>query len=551
MFVRVCARILLFGGVSVFCAYGSAALPQEIAEEAPAASPMTATAQERIDLALDRAIDLDFVETPLAEVAEFIAEQANAQVVISRDAIEEAGLSDELPVTKRLTQVKLRHALEWILDDLDLTFVVRDEAIEITTPDEAQKSYMPKAYPVREIAALPEDPEVLDHDSLIEAVTTAVAPNTWEDVGGAGAIGALGEMLIVTQSEAAQRKIAALLAAMGELKKKYAEAGDAPVVEPIELATSQPTASLLAKVKGERVEVDFLEAPLAEVVAFLSEMTHLKFELDIRGLEDSGLGADVPVTFQASDALLSHVLTRMLRELDLTWVCDRERVLITTPERAALRPTIKLYPVRDLATSEGEMQAPAMALRGSLPGFVEGETWSDYGGAGSVVAVPVLDALVVAQSDEVHAKIEEFLASLRQAQRTAGVAPRAPVAAPGELQIKVYRPLAGELGGAVAGELMPIVRQFVEPQSWSGQGSMEVLSGALVVRHTADAHRQIRKLFRTIGLPVTTEGSYSSAPLGMAGAAGGMGGGGLGGGGGMGGGMGGGGGFFKVESRDD
>ena len=55
----------------------------------------------------------------------------------------EAGL-----VTADLSGVSLRSALRIILGELDLTYVIRDEILMITTPEEAELQEVTKLYPV-------------------------------------------------------------------------------------------------------------------------------------------------------------------------------------------------------------------------------------------------------------------------------------------------------------------------------------------------------------------------------------------------------------------
>jgi len=91
---------------------------------------------------LERKVTFDFVETPLRDVVAFMQQISGANIILSERAV--AGLLNP-EVTLKANDMKLGQALYWILDTLDLVYVVRDEAIHITTAkraaEAAQQSY--------------------------------------------------------------------------------------------------------------------------------------------------------------------------------------------------------------------------------------------------------------------------------------------------------------------------------------------------------------------------------------------------------------------------
>ena len=54
-------------------------------------------------------------------------------------------------MTKTLRSITLRSALRLILKDLELTYVVRDEVLQITTPEDAESQLITKVYPVGDL----------------------------------------------------------------------------------------------------------------------------------------------------------------------------------------------------------------------------------------------------------------------------------------------------------------------------------------------------------------------------------------------------------------
>lgn len=104
--------------------------------------------------ALAKPIDFDFVDTPLEEVAKFIGEKAKVNVVLAVRKLEEIALTPETPVTKELQGVSLRAALRVLLTDLELTYVIRDECLIITTFDDANSQLTLRIYDCRDILAM-------------------------------------------------------------------------------------------------------------------------------------------------------------------------------------------------------------------------------------------------------------------------------------------------------------------------------------------------------------------------------------------------------------
>ena len=54
-------------------------------------------------------------------------------------------------VTVSLSGVTLRSALKLMLKEIDLTYVIRDEVLKITTPEEAENELLTKVYPVADL----------------------------------------------------------------------------------------------------------------------------------------------------------------------------------------------------------------------------------------------------------------------------------------------------------------------------------------------------------------------------------------------------------------
>jgi hypothetical protein len=97
--------------------------------------------------------DLEFVETPLKDAIAFLAEKHEIPIVLNVKKLEEAGINVDTPITQRLKGITLRSALRLVLGELELTYVIKDEVMQITTPEDAQspENMVTKVYNVGDL----------------------------------------------------------------------------------------------------------------------------------------------------------------------------------------------------------------------------------------------------------------------------------------------------------------------------------------------------------------------------------------------------------------
>jgi von Willebrand factor type A domain len=120
-------------------------------------------AEQRINDALNsplKASGLDFTEEPLENVVNFLQTEYQIPIQLDTPALEDAGLTADEPVTIQLQNVSLRSALRLMLKAKQLTYVIRDEVLIITTPEEAESELVAKVYPVADLVLPIEVPEI-------------------------------------------------------------------------------------------------------------------------------------------------------------------------------------------------------------------------------------------------------------------------------------------------------------------------------------------------------------------------------------------------------
>jgi hypothetical protein len=113
-------------------------------------SASVSAARQQLDEEFVTTTSLQFNNTPLSEVAEMIGQQHGIEVVLDTEALEAAGVSADMPVTRSLNNVSLRTGLWLLLEGLDLSYVIRDATVHITTRDEAE-SLITRVYNVQDL----------------------------------------------------------------------------------------------------------------------------------------------------------------------------------------------------------------------------------------------------------------------------------------------------------------------------------------------------------------------------------------------------------------
>ena len=126
----------------------------------PAKPPEKSTPKPKLDLrggedailaALAEQTSMDFTETRLHEVVDFLQAEHGIHVRIDRRALEDVGIASDTPITFAISNISLRSGLELMLRDLDLTWMVVNDVLLITTPEEAEEVMLVKTYDVADL----------------------------------------------------------------------------------------------------------------------------------------------------------------------------------------------------------------------------------------------------------------------------------------------------------------------------------------------------------------------------------------------------------------
>jgi hypothetical protein len=454
----------------------------------PASSAADQTAVER---ALLQPAELDFVETPLKDVAASISKKTGVNVMLDNKAITDAGGAEDTPITFQMKGISLKSALRHMLTEHELNFIVDPDNVLLITSDTKTKEHVvTRVYDAHDLTAPVRKftESQINLDSLVDLITSNVAPTTWSIAGGTGSIVPFGAQVVVTQTPEIHEQIADLFAGLRDVRdtpRKVIDAGGRLGL------LRGPGANILGHLQ-KRVDLQFQETPLKDVIAALAiGQPGLAIVLDVKSITDAGGSPDLPIIFKAKQMRFDTALRLMLQDHELNYIVDHEVLAITSDVKAKEHVVIDYYPVGDLIdasqTSSKEIADAYDKLQELITTTVAPTTWATAGGSGSLTLFPPCQALVCSQTGEIHAEVTALLAKLRagRGKETAAAAPA--------LATRIYE-LASDHADA-AGDYVNVIRSLIEPQSWRSRDVyLGKVPGAIIARCSPATHERIELL---------------------------------------------------------
>lgn len=343
-----------------------------------------------IDKALETKMSFDFVDAELWRVARYVSELNDIDVEIDVGELDNRGIGTDQPVTLQKENMVLADALGLLLEPLKLAWVVRDDVLLITAPEETEAELETRVY-------VPTGNRPLD--TLIADITKNVEPRRWSELGGPGAICKISSgVLIISQTYQCHREIE------NHCKDTLR------VIRPSNMAIpSSVLPEAVASALNVRTPVYFIETPLEDAIQFLSKTSGAGVSLDKEALSEVGLGLDVPITRKLERVRFRCALRHILKDLELTWYPDDEGIVITTPERAETHMQLARYHAKGLTKD------PFLGdLIGADKKTIAPQAWDDVGGPSSVKRGDG-NTIEIRTTWGVHAKVEQLMQDLRQA----------------------------------------------------------------------------------------------------------------------------------------
>lgn len=209
-------KSLLIGAIQ------STAPDADTAELCQCVDQKEAASTKRIEQALAGPLHssgLNLADKPLNDVVAYLQEEYQIPIQLDARALDEAGIGTDSPVTRSLQHISLRSALKLTLEPLQLTWIIRDEVMMITTNEAADRHLVTCVYNVQ---GLVDDSDPKSMEALAGAIKACVAPDTWsENAGKQADIRPLKPgLLVISQTPDIHKEVSGLLAKIRKVREQ-------------------------------------------------------------------------------------------------------------------------------------------------------------------------------------------------------------------------------------------------------------------------------------------------------------------------------------------
>jgi hypothetical protein len=306
-----------------------------------------------------------------------------------------------------------------------------------------------------------------------------------------------------------------------------------PRAESVSIATPTKFAwanEPITKTLDRKADIEFTNAPLAEVVESLKKLTKLEIQLDAKALTDVNISSDTPVTLSAKNVTLRNALKLMLRSLpaELTWIAKDNVMIITTQDVANEQLEVRVYAVQDLVAvrpsypfegmytpgvsnggfpraypggNTGPMGMGGIGIMGGMGAMGTGVGGGMQGGTGGTATPSGVGMFSVPdnpQSNNTMPSAPVFAPSRRVLAQTAVPPKQGNPAKGGPRQpIGVDVSFGFDMDG-----LIDTIQACVKPTTWDHVGGPASISapmqGMLVISQTAAVHDEIEKFLEDL-----------------------------------------------------
>jgi type II secretory pathway component GspD/PulD (secretin) len=137
--------------------------------------------ERHIEQKLGTRISLNFKDTPLSQIIDDLHQMTGVNVVADTTALEEAGVALSQLLSLKVEDMSLKSALNILLKQARLTYVIKDEALQITTEEHAKGKLKMVTYPVADLVV-----PVENHTLPVVADFNKLADNLWKGATGGG-----------------------------------------------------------------------------------------------------------------------------------------------------------------------------------------------------------------------------------------------------------------------------------------------------------------------------------------------------------------------------
>ncbi len=183
----------------------AAALIASDAQSDQDARQLGLSAEQFIIAELAQPVTQAFVEEPLESALRVLMDQFDMPYVIDTMALEQLGLAPDTAISVNLKNVRLRSFLNIMLGAIDCTYVIKNDALIITSNERATEMPVLRSY------ALPQ-PLGEKSEKVLNALITTVTPELWDASGGPAHAAIVEHVLVVSGTEQVHESVVEFIA---------------------------------------------------------------------------------------------------------------------------------------------------------------------------------------------------------------------------------------------------------------------------------------------------------------------------------------------------
>lgn len=352
------------------------------------------TAQRRIQNKLQRSYSCDFRAKPIYDVLAEMAHALDDTLLLDDKALDDVGVSLVEPVTISLQDVPLKDALQWILEQQDLTYILAGDALVISTQEEAECQMQTRLHSLRGVVCeYPMELRALESQRGGGGFGGGFGREFDGMGGGAWFGGGFGGMGGSIGAFGGGRSEGASLSSMDGSDTEPSSDAESPAAPFAPTGFSNPFPE--ASPSSVRPQADF-DSSIELITSNIQPTTwdNVGGPGSLIAFEPT-LDLVVSATTDVHDAIAEQL--RQLRELPL--VNKQSGAKLAQPP-----------------TTEADIAYDPDALVEVITATVKPTTWDEVGGPGSVTADRPRMALVFSQTQEVHDEVAQLLCMLHRSR---------------------------------------------------------------------------------------------------------------------------------------
>lgn len=166
---------------------------------------------------------------------------------------------------------------------------------------------------------------------------------------------------------------------------------------------------------SDTTEVEFVDVPVSEALAFLADRHGSPIKLDGRALKELEITRDAPVTLNVKGITLRSALRLLLNDLNLEFIVQNEVILVTSASRLNQFKEVRIYNVSELTGDESaDYLADVLRKLDKSAGPKRNSDGEKIKGSRTIVVYD--DTLVVQDTIKGHEVLGRLLRAIEQAK---------------------------------------------------------------------------------------------------------------------------------------